>query len=630
MRSVLLGLVVLAMTVPPGGALVGNLWGHATGAEPLLRPDTAWVEEPWGYRHASLQSPNGDWPTVFTMEGYAGASRPAPNAYLRMDDGVLLALRIGFGHGPRGDYAQVQASIRGTECSGGAFDLYDRRHAWDGHHVVQWVAGQPWSNGNVGMYGNSYPGQTAYWVATTQPPALKAVMPSLLHSDIYRDIFMPGGVQNILFPSVWTYGLGVVGGPHRVPSDSVQKGTIPGDEICTQHQARRWSAGDPPEGHLEPIFAAASPVDGAWYNAHAALTYAHTIRIPYYQQNNWQDEQTGPRAVVLWHHIHPDPVTILDKDGQPKVVVPKKFVLSSGDHGHGGFAGRDRWAFFDIFLQGMRDRTGLFDAAVVNHFEARGDGSSTATTSGAAWPFPGTTWQKVWLREGGALAWEPPTGAEQAQSYASGVARHGWFYHASDLAQHHNAMGLPDAVAYESPALERTMAIAGPLRMDLTASLTGVDTDFFVSIADVWPDGSISWVQRGLLKASHRAIDPLRSYHDASGYMYQPYRPHTNPQPVEPLAQERYVVEVFPVGHLFREGHRILVQLHTPPAVDGLWGYTATHHAPGVVTVHTGLGEESSLTLPLVALDGPMGPAPPGCQVPEGFPCIQPLRVPLP
>lgn len=635
MRAIVAFLAVVALTVPPVGAelleeTVDAAWGHLTG-DPVLLPGSPWTATEWGYQHASLAFPDTTgWPTLLTMEGYNGASRPAPNAYLRMDDGALMALRIRFGEGPRGDYAFVQASIRGTECSQGAFDLYDRRHAWDGYHIVEWLAAQPWSNGKVGMFGSSYPGQTAYWVATTQPPHLAAVSANLLHSDIYRDIFMPGGVQNILFPSLWAYGAGVVSGPHRVPIGSLEQGTIPGDEICTWNQSRRWSAGDPPEAHLEPIFAAASPVDNQWYQVHAALTYANTIKIPFYLQNNWQDEQVGPRSVVLWHHLNPDPQVITDNDGNLREVVPKKFVLASGDHGWGGYAGRDRWAWFDLWLLGMPDAAGLMDAPVVNYFEARGNGAATATKSGAAWPFPDTQWTRLYLREGGALSFDAPTGPEAPQAYASGAAHQGWFFEAPQLAQYHNVMGLPDAVAYRSPALAEDVTLAGPIRMDLTATLTGVDTDFFVSLADVWPDGNISWVQRGLLKASHRQVDPLRSYYTADGLMYQPYRPHTNPQPVQPLSQERYILEMFPLGHIFRAGHQVLVQVHTPPAVDGLWGYTPTHHAPGAVTVHTGQGEESSLLLPLVALDAPKGDAPPGCQVPGGFPCIAPLSVPLP
>lgn len=114
--------------------------------EPVLRADSTFEPTEWGYKKKDLDlSPKSavkdeNWPTVFTMEGYDGASRPAPNAYVRMDDGELMAVRIFFGDGPRKDYAFVQASIRGTECSGGNFNLYDKRHAWDGHHVIEWIA----------------------------------------------------------------------------------------------------------------------------------------------------------------------------------------------------------------------------------------------------------------------------------------------------------------------------------------------------------------------------------------------------------------------------------------------------------------------------------------------------------
>lgn len=277
--------------------------------EPVLGPETAWEATAWGYKLKSFSfDASREWPTVLTMEGYDGASRPAPNVYLRMDDGKLMALRVTYGAGPAGqpNYAFVQASTRGTECSEGHFNLYDRRHAWDGHHIIQWIAAQDWSNGKVGMFGSSFPGQTAYWVAATQPPALKAVSANLLHSDIYRDIFMVGGVQNYLFPTIWTYGTG----PHRIPRDRIQDQWFFGDEICIFNQTTKYSAGDPPQPQNEPAWAAIRSVDDDWYASHAALTYADNIKIPYYQQANWQDEQTGPRGLILWKHIHPSDVQI--------------------------------------------------------------------------------------------------------------------------------------------------------------------------------------------------------------------------------------------------------------------------------------------------------------------------------
>lgn len=592
--------------------------------QPVLRPGSLFEETPWGYKAKSLNlNVTTQHPTMMSMEGYAGASRNAPNVYLRMDDGELMALLIRFGAGPRGDYVSLQASTRGTECSGGQFNLYDRRHAWDGHHIIEWAAAQPWSNGNVGMFGSSFPGQTAYFVATTQPPHLKAISANLLHSDIYRDIFMPGGVQNYLFPTLWTYAAG----PHRLPQDSLQKGTMAADEICDQNQASRYSAGELPQAQQEPLWAAIGSTDNDWYAAHAALTYAPSIKIPYYQQVNWQDEQVGPRAAVLFNHINPDPKTIIDRTGNPRTIIPKKMVTSNGDHGYGNFAGNDRWNWFDIWLLGKPDSSGLLDKQVTNYFNTDNSGNNyEAKKSGDAWPFADSEFRKYYLHEGGELNLSAPTGPEGTDSYLSGVARQNTFLYAPGaLNSTWSEKGLPDTIAYRSAPLTEDLAVAGPIMMDLSASIAGTDADFFVSLFEVFPDGSKSYLQRGLLKASHRKVDPLRSYYAADGTtMVLPYRPHTNPQPVTPGEIDTYRIEIFPLGHVFRPGNRLMIQIHTPPVFDGIWGYTPTHHQPAAVTIHHDALNPSWIQIPVVAPDGPVGPPASGCKVRGGFPCFAP------
>ncbi|MGH7820458.1 MAG: CocE/NonD family hydrolase, partial [Candidatus Binatia bacterium] len=125
----------------------------------MLRPDSQFEALPdgEGYKKKDLAFPpgpdGGTWATVMTMEGYAGATRPAPNLYLRMDDGELMAVRLTFpgpdanGERPDGtdrNFVFAQASIRGTECSGGHFNLYDHRHRTDGAKIIEWIAAQEW------------------------------------------------------------------------------------------------------------------------------------------------------------------------------------------------------------------------------------------------------------------------------------------------------------------------------------------------------------------------------------------------------------------------------------------------------------------------------------------------------
>src|SRR5690606_37310638 len=82
--------------------------------------------------------------------------------------------------------------IRGKGSSFGARrGFQDRTEALDGHDLVQWLAAQPWSSGHVGMYGCSYVGGTTVHVATTAPPALKAIFTGA--SDLDKFAFVRNG-----------------------------------------------------------------------------------------------------------------------------------------------------------------------------------------------------------------------------------------------------------------------------------------------------------------------------------------------------------------------------------------------------------------------------------------------------
>jgi putative CocE/NonD family hydrolase len=473
--------IAVGLGLAPAGAEIPIL------EEPVLRPDSSLEATSWGYKRKDLALPaaGSNIPVILTMEGYSGAG--FPNAYLRVGDGRLMALRFSFGQGPGKDYVRVYASTRGTECSAGSFYLYDRRHAWDAHAIIEFLGTRDWSNGNVGMIGHSFSGQTAFWTATTQPPHLKAVSPNLLHSDIYRDIFMPGAVQNYLFPVVWYAGT-PVGGPHRAPYSSVG-GAIPNDEICTQHQANRYSAQDPPNLIRDYWWHAIEETDNDWYQMHAAALHAPAIRIPYMQQNNWQDGQPGPRAAVLYNYIKPDPVTICDAQGSRTRVVPKKMLFSNGSHGYGGAATRRMWAFFDIFLKGGCDTTGLFldadgdtiaDNTVENFFEIRGSGELagefTARKTGETWPFSDTRWTRLYPRAGGQLLLEAPEGDEPEDTYLSGAATRNYDRTAGqgDVPdQTTTARGTREGVVYQTGPLDADLAIAGPILFKLYASMTG-------------------------------------------------------------------------------------------------------------------------------------------------------------
>ena len=74
-------------------------------------------------------------------------------------------------------YAIVEYDVRGTGNSGGwSKDIYSDDERRDGYDMVEWIAAQPWCNGNVGMMGNSYGGVVQWHVAVQNPPSLKTII----------------------------------------------------------------------------------------------------------------------------------------------------------------------------------------------------------------------------------------------------------------------------------------------------------------------------------------------------------------------------------------------------------------------------------------------------------------------
>ncbi|MEM1409625.1 MAG: CocE/NonD family hydrolase [Pseudomonadota bacterium] len=141
-----------------------------------------------GYRRVSFAKDGG----LYTKAGYLAEgenSAPLP------DDG-----EVHYGHVAhellRHGYIVAAASSRGTGASFGKFSGHgsgiQRR---DGYDLVEWLASQPFSDGQVGMFGGSYYGQTLLAVMSEAPPSLKAAFPDVAQFDAYQ---------------IWWSGTGVI------------------------------------------------------------------------------------------------------------------------------------------------------------------------------------------------------------------------------------------------------------------------------------------------------------------------------------------------------------------------------------------------------------------------------------
>ena len=77
----------------------------------------------------------------------------------------------------REGFAFVAVDCRGRGGSGGEFTQWITDGP-DGFDAVQWIAEQPWCDGQVGLFGGSYTGWNQWMIAGQLPPALKTIVPS--------------------------------------------------------------------------------------------------------------------------------------------------------------------------------------------------------------------------------------------------------------------------------------------------------------------------------------------------------------------------------------------------------------------------------------------------------------------
>jgi predicted acyl esterase len=505
------------------------------------------------------------WPTIFRTCGYPSVVLPAnPGEY-----------------GDR--FVTVQASIRGTGASGGALSPWQPRTWQDGYEIIEdWITKQPWSNGKVGIHGYSWPGLMGFLTATTQPPSLKAVCVGGLIDDFYRGIARIGGVSNCGFPVDWLNNWyrpdGVFG------SDAAAQAARGLDDAAYSQIVTLRPQRDLTQEML--WLGLHEPLDGPRWQEQSLGTHAARIRAPMLIGHAWQDEQTGPTGWQLWKRIPDD--------------VPKRLVLTNGRHGF-GLPHADVTVWFKHWL--LQDRDSEITAAprrVDCYLEAPAQerarpGTRPPPLTAADFPLPQTRWSRYYLRADRQLSPEAPGQAEAAAGYR---------------VTHTPLEGSDTRAVYQRAFTEPT-AICGPAVLTLWAKLNTLDTDFFVLLADQAPDGKLYGLQRGLLRASHRALDAEKSLYVESGgqkLLVQPYHPHDRVAPVAPHEPQEYQIEIFAVGHVFRPGHQLVLSISRPPAGDPIGSTRSgtpsyrydSHPPPGPVTILHDADHPSSLLLPLL------------------------------
>lgn len=420
-------------------------------------------------------------------------------------------------------YVHVIADSRGTGISEGAYRFLSHKEQEDGYDLVEWIASQPWCDGNVGMLGMSYFGMIQYLIAALNPPHLRAIFAHDALTDVYRMFLYNGGILDYGFFFQWW--------PH-VPAHTIEPLDVSAVELAKmveEAKKERDVQACPvayitlglPEKNIPLFDALVYPNDGPYYWERSAWTKFDRIKIPIYLLSRW----TG------WSAHLPGAFS-----GYLGIDAPKKLRIGLTELG-GGF-GRPwgenhdiilRW--YDHWLKGID--TGIMDEPPINIY-VQGENKWRFEQE---WPLARTEWTKFYLRKNGTLSMEQPTPGETPDSFTN-VPR---------LLQGQKA----PAIMYQTAAFMKDTEVTGPIALYFYAALSTEDGNWMAEIHDVAPDGSQKLISMGWLRASHRELDSSKST------LYKPFHPHTKRSPVIPGAVYEYAMEIADTSCVFKVGHKI-------------------------------------------------------------------------
>jgi putative CocE/NonD family hydrolase len=471
---------------------------------------------------------------------------------------------------PRG-YVVVMQDTRGRHASDGEFTPFVNEGR-DGYDAIEWAAGLPWSNGEVGTVGQSYMGLVQYFAAPERPPHLRAMSPvsgpvTYFENFTYRrgafelgwvlayftfmarDTLMRKGLYEqerakldsfVSYPDIPMAPLKRDAYKHLPLADWGErlKNGAPylADYIRNSSYGPFWAGTD-----LRTRF---NQIDvpmlhvGSWYDVfqYDTLTMFNGMR----EHAMTQRARRGQRLLMgPWAHLLPYAVPTSKGTGEIDFGPEAAIELH---------AAHLRW--FDHFLKNADN--GVLDEAPIRLFVM----GENRWRDENEWPLARTRYTDVFLRSGGhanslsgdgVLSFAQP-GDEQPDRYV---------YDPNDPVPTRggNTLGIrsgvydqtevekrDDVLVYTGDVLTKDLEVTGPITLKLHAASSARDTDFTAKLVDVRPDNYPQNLAGGIVRARFR--ESLSA-----------------PSLISPDKVYEYTVDLWSTSHVFKAGHRIRLEV---------------------------------------------------------------------
>lgn len=580
-------MVALALVLGAGAVAVAPISGQAGG---LVQRDVAVPMRDGVVLRADVRRPPGEGrhPTLVhrTPYGKTGTS-----------DSALVAAAVARG------YAVVVQDVRGRYASGGQFVAY-QQEGRDGYDTIEWAAAQPWSNGRVGTFGLSYPGAVQWLAAVESPPHLVAMVPAMTFASPTH-FWYTGGVWDGSW-LLWTW--------QNIAPDLRRRARVAGHQTGKEAVAAWPTGGVAAQGFLPrlelPAFKGVAdwyyewmrhgPYDPWWEWAELAGKYGR-VSAAVLNVSGWHDEMYGPVGATT------NFTELVKARGGDVRSARTQVVIGPWTHGTNWSnprvgardMGTESVVAYDALVldwmdRWMRDTDNGVDRLPPVRTYVMG---ANEWRTGPAWP-PDTTRRSLYLNEAatageapGTLSWTAPTGTSQS-TFVSNAARplqdpHNGEFGALD---YRTLSEAPGAIVFETPPLGDDLEVLGPIEASIYVSVDAPDTDLWLKILDVSPDGTAYNVMSAgldVVRASYRNRLAQREL-------------------LEPGNVYRLDFPTLMTGNRFLKGHRVRVALMAAFAPNMSWNlhtggleFDTAKTATARITVYGGGKYTSTVVLPI-------------------------------
>lgn len=476
-----------------------------------------------------LPSAQGKYPAILLRTPYQKA--PQFERY---------RLRYFVEHG----YAVILQDVRGRGDSGGRFHFYFSEGK-DGYDTIEWIAKQPWSNGHVGTSGASYLGTVQWLAAREQPPHLKCMIPTAPSGRPFDELPYLGGA--FIGPRMLEWLNDTSGRASQGPS--AKNLDI---EAILKH--RPLLTMDEFMGRRIPLwkeFLQHPTLDGYWRPLNFQQEDFQRIHIPALTVTGWFDgDQAG--AISYWEGMsahNPDNRNV-------------HLIIGPWNHAQTYLGGKLQMGDIALAPQSILNiqeiRRKFFDWCLKGTPASFGQPRAQVYVTGEdrwyyfdSYPPPQVTMQPLYfhsdgransLHGDGTLSWQVPEDEKPDR----------FTYNPHDPVpvigrglDQRPVQRRDDVLVYTTDKLTDSLQVIGRVFVYLYASSSALDTDFTAKIQDVYPDGralALGSTAAGVKRARYRG-----------GY--------EQTELLTPGEPALFKIELFDIGHTFKPGHRIRVEV---------------------------------------------------------------------